>query len=520
MPMNETHLRRLLSDLQTFSRYVYPDRALRAYQLRAAALLLGLVRRQAGGTGVVLMARQSGKDETLAQTLAFLLARYRRRGGEIVFGTPTLRPQGLVSRRRLAERLETPLHPGAESRDGYQLRCGRCAVSFLSADPLANARGETANLLLVGNEAQDIDPAHWDAVFAPMTASTNAPQMVTGTPWLGGSLLSREAARADERGTAIRVPWPEVAAEVPAYGAHVAERIAQIGETHPFFRSEYCLVEPEGAGGLFPAARQAQMRGGHPRQHEGTPGHEYALLLDVGGGLDCGLQSAECGLDETGMAGRAIRDGGQAEYAGAVTAGDPFFRTPHSALGNASTALTVVAIDRTPLADPLVRRPAYRVVSRYEWVGLSQPALLPLLVDLATQVWRAGWLIGDATGIGAGLMAFLGRALRGRCRVVPFVFSERSKSDLGWAYLGCILSGRYKEYADDGAADTAHFWTQVRQCRYSVADGPGRVMHWGVPAQLGHDDLLVSAALVGALDEQDWTPRIARGHERGLRTED
>jgi hypothetical protein len=77
--------------------------------------------------------------------------------------------------------------------------------------------------------------------------------------------LSREAARADERGTAIRVPWQEVAAEVPAYGAHVAEHIAQIGEQHPFVLSDYCLVEPEGAGGLFPAARQAQLRGGEMR---------------------------------------------------------------------------------------------------------------------------------------------------------------------------------------------------------------------------------------------------------------
>ena len=38
----------------------------------------------------------------------------------------------------------------------------------------------------------------------------------------------------------------------------------------------------------------------------------------------------------------------------------------------------------------------------------------------------------DATGLGAGLASFLGNALGGGI-VVPFVFTQKSKSDLGWA---------------------------------------------------------------------------------------
>lgn len=39
--------------------------------------------------------------------------------------------------------------------------------------------GRTADLLLVANEAQDIEPRLWDAVFDPMAASTNATTLVT-----------------------------------------------------------------------------------------------------------------------------------------------------------------------------------------------------------------------------------------------------------------------------------------------------------------------------------------------------
>ena len=49
-----------------------------------------------------------------------------------------------------------------------------------------------------------------------------------------------------------KVPWPEVAAELPAYGERVRARIAQHGESHPFIRTEYALEVLDGEGGLFP----------------------------------------------------------------------------------------------------------------------------------------------------------------------------------------------------------------------------------------------------------------------------
>ena len=49
-------------------------------------------------------------------------------------------------------------------------------------------------MLLVANEAQDIDPGIWDARFDPMAASTNATTVFMGTVWDRTGLLHRQMA--------------------------------------------------------------------------------------------------------------------------------------------------------------------------------------------------------------------------------------------------------------------------------------------------------------------------------------
>jgi hypothetical protein len=169
----------------------------------------------------------------------------------------------------------------------------------------------------------------------------------------------------------------------------------------------------------------------------------------------------------------------------------------------------VVEVDTSSLDDPLVMRPSYRVVDRRLWVGTAHPELHATLVDLARNVWGARWLVVDATGVGAGLSGFLGTALPGK--VVSFVFSSQSKSQLGWDFLGLVESGRYKEYVEDGTPETGLYWAQVEACGSQVGSGPNRLLQWGVQDRATHDDLLVSAALCAVLDRLDWRPRIARG---------
>jgi hypothetical protein len=82
----------------------------------------------------------------------------------------------------------------------------------------------------------DVDPAIWDARFDPMAASTNATTVFMGTVWDRNGLLHRQMAHLadlearDGVRRVFRVPWPEVAAEIPAYGDRVRARIAQFGE--------------------------------------------------------------------------------------------------------------------------------------------------------------------------------------------------------------------------------------------------------------------------------------------------
>lgn len=487
--INRDGLRRLLADIGTFSQLIWPRQALRGYQVGPARALVAAVRGDVPQREFVLtFSRQSGKDELLAQLLAYLLVLYQHRGGSCVVTLPTLRPQAVIARDRLVERLKAPrlraLGVRATVRDGFIVQVGKASVHFVSGAPAANARGQTASLLLVGNESQDIEPDRWDAVFAPMAASTDAVGLWLGTPWAVDTLLSRQRRyvesleASDGQRRAYVVPWRDVGAELPAYGRYVERQMAQLGAEHPFVRTEYELIELDGEGGLFPSSRRGQMAGEHGPLERGVAGETYALLLDVAGEEEEQLEG--------------------------VKAYDPTARRD-------STALTVVRVVDGG------ERPRFEVVRRYLWTGTKHTVLYDQIRDLAVNVWRARFVVVDATGIGAGLASFL-RAALGERVVLPFTFGLASKSKLGWDFLGIIDSGRYKEYDASPAGGDAEaqelsrlFWTQAAACTYDVRPGPGRLMSWSVPDPRTHDDLLLSAALVAVLDEQDWRPRRAVG---------
>jgi hypothetical protein len=508
---DERALHWLLRDIGAFSRTIWPEAALRPYQLAPARAIVHSALTGDGASFAVVFARQSGKDELLAQVIAFLLIHRQLYGGEIVVAAPSLVPQGQITLRRIEERLRaaTLFAPEIETEGGHIVRVGRASARFVSAGPMAQARGATASLLLVANEAQDIEPERWDAVFDPMGASTNATTVCAGTVWTRNTLLAREMAatssmlgvRSSKNGAESPSPnlyladWRAVAREVPAYGARVRRRMAELGEQHPFIRTEYCLQPLDDAGMLFDAVKQAQMRGTHPRQHRATLGGSacYALLLDVAG---------------------------EAEEAGAQAAtGRHGFVSPHASRRD-STALTVVAIvppdtrNCTLVPQRWQRQlPSYRVVDRRVWTGVNHVILAEEIVDLAQRVWAnpaCAPVVVDATGIGHGLAAMLRAALPPDA-VTPFVFTAASKSDLGWRLLAAIAAGRYQEYLDDGADDTRWFWRQVAACTFTVRPGVGRQMAWSVPDPETHDDLLMSAALIGALDDHDFRDRMARG---------
>ena len=492
-PSVRARLVQAMSDIETFSRVVL-RRPLRSYQLAPARAIVASVLERRGLTFAVMMARQSGKNETAAQVEAFLLNYFRRRGGYLIKAAPTFRPQTVNSILRLTAVLEGSLLPPPARERGYILRVGRARALFLSASLQASVVGATANILLEADEAQDIDEAKWNKDFRPMGASGNVTTVLWGTAWTSGTLLAR-AIRAlrpcEERDGVRRVfiaPWETVAEVVPAYGAYVRGEIERLGPSHPLIKTQYNLEEIDGQGGMFPPATRALMVGTHLRQRAPTEGREYALLVDV------------AGESEEHLEGELLR------------AKEP---------RKDSTALTIVEIARNELGlpptvigglpPPPIRSgvigglPRFLVMDRYYWTGTPHYQLYGAIVHLA-ELWAPTRVIVDATGVGAGLASFLRRALGER--VLPFIFTLASKSDLGWGFLGICNSGRFLDHRDDGSPERERFWRELAAAEHEIVEGPDKRMRWGVRDPALHDDLLISAALCALLDHQESPPYV------------
>jgi hypothetical protein len=481
---------------------------LRRYQFAVARAIVESVVHGYGDTIVVMFPRQSGKNELQAQVECYLLTLYAQLNADMVKVSPTWKPQTENAMRRLERVLRNNIVTMSrwKKESGYIYRLDSARVTFLSGSPAASVVGATASHLLECDEAQDVGIAKWDKEFAPMVASRNATRVFWGTAWTSKTLLARElrlarlreqelAAQGTPRRLAFVLTANDVRKEVHAYGRFVDGQIARLGRNHPLVRTQFFSEEIDSEGGMFPASRIALMKGTHspkdspPPLGGGQGGGIYCLLLDV------------AGTDES-----LPPDGGETEGG-----------------KRDSTALTIVEVDLASLEDELIQAPTYRVVSRKEWVGVKHTTLYGQIKALAEH-WQARYLVVDATGIGAGLASFLEKALPGR--VIPFIFTQKSKSDLGWAFLAAIETGRYKEYLPDGQhrpevagpqdrtleSLQRTFWRQVGNCQSQILEGPGKIIRWGVPdgyrdeasGELVHDDLLVSAALVGLLDGQVW----------------
>ena len=471
----KTYLQRALGSLALFARLGPLGVRLRPYQLEAASAILDSIRTRAGRTFVLVLPRQSGKDELITQLLVYLLRCLSHKPRGMVVVNPTYKPQTINAITRLDECLQSnPLTGGMwRKRSDFMRQVGACRVSFLSGDGQANVVGATASLLLVVNEAQDISASVYDRNFAPMCASTNATRLLCGTVWTSSSLLSREMRHArlqqESDGVQRLFMWDadQVAALLPAYGQFVQEQIARLGRQHPGVKTQYFNEEIDAQVGMFPEARQMLMHGSHPPQNEPSPGRMYAFLIDVGG--------QDEGLRQAGELENARRD---------------------------YTSLKIVQVD--PCSLPDLKRPTYRVMVRLTWQGDKHTRIQAQIVALA-ELWGPRHVVVDATGVGEGLFSMLDLSLPGSC--IPVRFSQAEKSEIGYQFLSIVETGRYREYApfDSG------FRSQLTHCQAEILPGPRHTMRWGVPdgkrddtGTLLHDDDLITSALTAILDRQAW----------------
>jgi len=90
------------------------------------------------------------------------------------------------------------------------------------------------------------------------------------------------------------------------------------------------------------------------------------------------------------------------------------------------------------------------------------------------------------------MSSFLKKSLGSR--VIPFTFTLKSKSELGFNLLAAINSGRLKMYAGDGSAEYQQFWFEIEKAKSQYR--PSQTMNFYVDPTQGHDDFLMSLALL------------------------
>ncbi len=481
---------------------------LRSYQIPVARAIVDSVVNARGLSFVVIFPRQSGKNELQAQLETYLLARLAGFPAELVKVSPTWKPQSINAMRRLQRVLNAnQLTRGRWAREhGYIYRLGQARLFFLSGQPGANIVGATANLLLEVDEAQDILIERYDKDIAPMAASANATRVFWGTAWTPDTLLGRErrlAVAAELQDGIQRVfilTADDVAREVPAYGRFVAEQIARFGRHHPLIRTQFFSEELIDTAGMFPPARRALMQGSHLPQSSHLPDHLYAFLLDVGGETfsPTSLSSNLPTTSPTPLPTPPLPCRGGA-------GGEVSPDAPHDL-----TALTIVDIVPAPAAAPSNASPLplYRVVARFGWQGASHADLYPVLRQLRDQ-WHARYFVIDATGLGAGLASFLSKIWSSsECLVIPFTFTARSKSDLGWSFLSLVETNRFQDHTPT-TSDEAYqtFWRQLPAVTHILR--PDQTLSWGIPSGFLdpltrvplHDDWVISASLCSLLDK-------------------
>ncbi len=466
---------------------------LRPYQIEIGRAVLDSVLGAKGLTFSVEIARQGGKNELSAQLEVLLLTLFMKQGGYIIKCSPTFRPQTITSMLRLKERLDDSGYARHwRSEQGYILRLGKAAAAFYSADGSAQVVGATAGIMLEVDEAQDVGIERYSKDFRPMASSTNATTVLYGTPWDESALLEQvkqsnlEMERRDGIRRHYRYDWHEVANYNPSYAQFVETERERLGESHPLFQTQYCLNLVREGGGLLSREQRTALQGGHYRM--GSPPSKDEVYV--------------AGVD---LAGEVSSETSRAQ--GLAPLQDEALR--QAAPRKDSTVVTIAHLDYSN-ASAITGEPSIDIVEHYWWTGRPHTEVLGQLARLLKDVWGCRRIVIDATGVGAGVASFLVKTL-GSATVTPFVFTTQSKSRLGFEFLAAVNSCRLRMYRGDGSVEWGEFWRQIERAKGVYK--PNRTMNFFVEEHDGHDDFLMSAALVVEA-ASTYAPRRAKGRVR------
>jgi hypothetical protein len=409
------------------------------------------------------------------------------RGGNLIKCSPTFKPQTIISLERLKQRLDDFGFDGIyRLQMGYILQLGNARAIFLSAEGSSSVVGHTADILLEIDESQDVSQEKYTREFRPMGSAANATTILYGTTWDGSTLLEEvkqanlELARKDGIRRHFRYDWQEVGRYNPDYIKFVQAERQRLGEEHPLFRTQYALLPITHSGGFLSRQQIALVLGGHHRQSQPEGKRTYIAGVDLAG-------EHETEMTVEGVPGH---DGGK---------------------GHDSTVITIAEVDaRLPKSygeqahNP--SQPVLKVVEQYQWTGTPHSQLYTQMTDILKNVWNCHRIVVDATGIGQPVASFLRRELGSR--VIPFVITSKSKSDMGFELLSLVNSGRLKLYKQDGSGEYKETLFELERARAQYR--PNQTMNFYVDPQEGHDDFLLSLAMV-VQAAKGLSPREAKG---------
>jgi len=461
---------------------------LRPYQLQVARAAMNSIQKGMGLTFSVEIARQGGKNELSAHLEVLLLTLYMARGGTLVKCSPTFRPQTLISIERLKERLADFGFDGIyRLQMSYILQLGNARAIFLSADGSSSVVGHTADIVLEIDEAQDVSKEKYSREFRPMGSATNVTTILYGTTWDSSTLLEEvkqanlELEGKDGIKRHFRYDLQEVGRYNPDYVRFVEAERQRLGEEHPLFRTQYALLPITRGGGFLSRQQVALVLGEHQRQSHPSAGSGQAAE---------GKRTYVAGVDLAG------------EHEPELTAEEA--TGSRGGRGHDSTVITIAEVAAGGPSQPVLK-----VVEQYRWTGTPHSQLYGQMTGILRDVWNCHRIVVDATGIGQPVASFLRQEL-GR-RVIPFVITSKRKSDLGFELLSFINSGRLKLYRQDGSGEYRETMFELERAKAQYR--PNQTMNFYVDPQEGHDDFLVSLALV-VQAAQGLGPREAKGRLR------
>jgi hypothetical protein len=416
---------------------------------------------------------------------------------------------------RLKQRLDDFGFDGIyRAQMGYIVQLGNAKVIFLSAEGSSSVVGHTADILLEIDEAQDVSQKKYTKEFRPMGSAANVTTVLYGTTWDDSTLLEQmkqgnlESEKKDGIKRHFRYDWQEVGRYNPDYLKFVQSERERLGEEHPLFRTQYALLPIKGAGGFLSRQQIALMLGEHQRQSHPDSKRTYVAGVDL-----AGEHEQEMWLEGTLASHPKCHSVLDTESRGGCVMRGSRFRgndreVDSGTRGGDSTVITIAEV-----ASPSARSPftgqgggEVKVVEQYQWTGTPHSQLYAEMIHILKDVWKCQRIVVDATGIGQPVASFLRSELGSK--VIPFVITSKKKSEMGFELLSCINSGRVKLYKQDSSPEYQETLFELERARAQYR--PNQTMNFYVDPQEGHDDFLVSLALV-LQAAQGISPREAKG---------